>query len=82
MVIVDSDGGGVDVASTTGGVSGVVGGAEDVASGVGTVEGAARVGGMISVGISPCCTCCACGCYSSCGNSGGASISGAPGGAT
>ena len=60
----------------------MVGGAEDVASGVGTVEGAVRVGGMISVGISPCCTCCACGCCSSYGNSGGASISGAPGGAT
>ena len=79
MVIVDSDGGGVDVASTTGGVSGVVGGAEDVASGVGTVEGAAEVGGMISIGIS---ACCACSGISSCGNSGGTGISGALRGAT
>ena len=52
MVIVDWDGGGADVAGTTGGVSGVVEGAEDVASVVGTVEGTVRVGGMISVGIS------------------------------
>ena len=55
MVIVDSDGGGVDVAGTTGGLPKVVGGAEDVASGVGIVEGVARAGGMISVGISACC---------------------------
>ena len=31
MVIVDSDGGGTDVAGTTSGVPGVVGGVEDVA---------------------------------------------------
>ena len=79
MVIVDSDGGGVDVASTTGGVSGVVGGAEDVASSVGTVEGAAGAGSMISVGISARCACGGCSSY---GNSGGASIFGALEGAT
>ena len=62
MVIEDLDGGGADVAGTTGGASGVVGGAEDIASGVGTVEGAVGAGGMISVGIS---AYCACGGYSS-----------------
>ena len=61
MVIVDSDEGGVDVAGTTGGVSGVIRGAEDVASGMGTVEGVVRAGDMISVGISACCV------YSFCG---------------
>nr|CAN60976.1 hypothetical protein VITISV_016845 [Vitis vinifera] len=76
MVIVDSSGEGADVAGTTGGVPGVVGGAEDVASGVSTVEGAARAGGMISVGISACCG------YSSCGISGYAGLVGAPGCAT
>ena len=75
----DSNGGGADVAGTTGRASRVVGGAEDVASGVGTVEGAIGAGSMISVGIS---TSCACGGCSSYGNSGGAGISGAPGGAT
>ena len=47
----DSDGGGVDVAGTTGGASGVVGGAKNVTSGVGTVGDAARAGSMISVSI-------------------------------
>ena len=75
----DSNGGGANVAGTTGGASRVVGGAEDVALGVGTIEGAAGVGGMISVRIS---ACCACGGCSSCGGSGGAGISGAPRGAT
>ena len=82
QVIEDSDGGGADVASTTGGASGVVGGAEDVTSGVGTIGDAAEAGGMIFVGISACCACYACGGCSSCGNSGGASISRALGGAT
>ena len=76
MVIEDSDGGGVEVVSTTGGASGVVGGAEDVTSGVGTIGDAAEAGGMIFVGIS---ACCACGGCSSCGNFGGAGISGALG---
>ena len=79
MVIDDSNGRGVNIADTTGGASRVVGGAEDVALGVGTIEGAAGVGGMISVRIS---ACCACGGCSSCGGSGGAGISGAPRGAT
>ena len=61
MVIVDSNGGGVNVAGMTGGVPGVVGEAEDVASSVGTVEGVTGAGGMISVGISACCV------YSFCG---------------
>ena len=78
MVIVDSDGG-VDVASTNGGVPRVVGGVEDVASSMGIVEGAAGAGGMISVGILTCCGYCGC---SSCGISGCASLAGAPGGAT
>ena len=82
MVIEDSDGGGADVASTTGGASEVVGQAEDVASDVGTIEGAARAGGMISIGISTCCACYAYGGCSSCGGSGGAGISRAPEGIT
>ena len=69
MVIEDSDGRGADVVGTTGGASGVVGGVEDVASGVSTIEGAAGVGGMISIGIA---ACCAYGGCSFCGNSGGA----------
>ena len=63
----------------------MVGGAEDVASGVGTIEGAAREGGMISVGIlacCACCSCCACGDCSSYGGSEGAGIFGVLGGAT
>ena len=52
----------------------MVGGAEDVASGVGTVEGVARAGGMISVGISACCG------YSSYGISRCAGLVGAFGG--
>ena len=79
MVIEDSDGRGADVVGTTGGALGVVGGAEDVASGVSTVEGAAGVGGMTSIGIL---ACCAYGGCSSCGNSGGAGIYEALGGAT
>ena len=79
MVIVDSGGGGVDVAGTTGGVPVVVRGAEDVASGVSTVEGAAGASGMISAGISAYCACCGC---SSCGISGCAGLVGAPRGAT
>ena len=79
MVIEDSDGGDADVAGTTGGASRVVGGAKDVASSVGTVEGAAGAGSMISVGISARCACGGCSSY---GNSGGAGIFGAPGGAT
>ena len=49
MVILDSYGGDADVAGTTGGVPGVVGGAEDVALGMGTVESTAWAGGMILV---------------------------------
>ena len=79
MVIVDLDGGGANVAGTTGGVSGVVGGAEDVASSVGTIEGATGVGDMISAGISTCCACCG---YSSYGISRCAGLVGAPRGAT
>ena len=75
MVIEDSDGRGVDVVGTTGGALG----AEDVASGVSTIEGAAGAGSMISVGISARCACGGCSSY---GNSGGAGIFGAPGGAT
>ena len=51
MVIEYSDGGGANVAGTTGGASGVVGGAEDVTSSMGTIGGAAGVGGMISISI-------------------------------
>ena len=69
----------MDVAGTTSGVPRVVGGAEDVASDMGTIEGATGVGGMISVGISACCTCY--GCSSRC-NSGCAGLAGAPGCAT
>ena len=79
MVIVDSDGGGADVAGMTGGVPRMVGEAEDVASGVGIVEGVAGAGGMISVGISACCACCG---YLSCGNSGCVGLARAPRGAT
>ena len=75
MVIEDSDGEGANVAGTTGGALGVVGGAEDVASGMGTIKGAAGAGGMISIGIS---TYCACGGCSSCSGSRGAGISEAP----
>ena len=82
MVIEDSDGGGVDVAGTTGGDSGMVGGAEDVASGMGIIECAARAGGMISVGILTCYACYAYGGCSSYGSFGGAGIFGALGGAT
>ena len=73
MVIKDSDGGGVDVASTTGGTSRVVGGVEDVTLGMGTIKGAAEAGGMIFVGILAC--------YA-CGGSRGSGIFEAPGGAT
>ena len=79
MVIVDSDGGGADVAGMTGGVPRVVGEAEDVALGVGIVEGAAGAGGMISVGISACCGCCGCSSY---GISGCVGLAGAPRGVT
>ena len=79
MVIVDSDGGGADVASTIGGVLRAVEGAEDVASGVGIIEGAAGAGGMISVGILTCCGYCGC---SSCGISRCAGLVRALGGAT
>ncbi|WKA01469.1 hypothetical protein VitviT2T_019750 [Vitis vinifera] len=79
MVIKNSDGVGADVAGTIGGASGVVGGAEDVALGVGIVKGAAGAGGMISVGISACCSYGGC---SSCRGFGGAGISKALGGAT
>ena len=79
MVIEDLDGGGADVAGTTGGALGVVRRAEDVASSVGIAEGATRVGGMISVGILACCAYDGCSSY---GGSGGASISRALGGAT
>ena len=82
MVIEDSDGGGADVAGTTGGDLGVVGGAEDVASGMDTIECVAGVGGMIFVGILAYYAYCAYGGCSSCGGFGGADISGAPGGAT
>ena len=56
---------GLDVKGPTGGTVGVVGGAAEVASGVGT-------GGAVSVGSSP---------YSACGDTGGATMGGAPGGA-
>ena len=79
MVIVDSDGRGADVAGTTGGVSGVVGGAEDVALSMGTVEGVVGTSGMIFVGISACCACYGC---SSFGNSGGVGLARASRGAT
>ena len=82
MVIKDSNGGGADVAGTTGGASRVVGGAEDVALGVGTVEGVVGAVGMISIGISTYCACYAYGGCSSCGGSGGAGISRAPEGIT
>ena len=62
MVIVDSDGG-VDVASTNGGVPRVVGGVEDVASSVSTIEGTTGAGPMISIGISTYCTYCGCSSY-------------------
>ena len=79
MVIVDSDVGGVNVASMTGGISGVVGGAEDVASGMGIVEGATGESDMIFAGILACCDYCGC---SSCGIFGCAGLAEAPGGAT
>ena len=82
MVIEDLDGGGADVAGTTGGASRVVGGAEDVASGMGTVEGTAGAGGMIFVGILAYCACYPYGDCSSCGGSKGAGIYGALRGAT
>ena len=61
MVIVDSGGGGTNVAGMTSGVPRVVGGAEDVASDVSSVEGAIGASGMISAGISACCACLFCG---------------------
>ena len=79
MVIEDSDGGGDDVAGTTGRASRVVRRADDVALGVGTVEGAVGAGGMISAGISAYCAYCGC---LSCGISGGAGLVGASGSAT
>ena len=82
MVIEDSDGGGADVAGTTGGDLGVVGGAEDVASGMDTIECVAGVGGMIFVGILAYCACYPYGDCSSCGGSKGAGIYGALRGAT
>ena len=82
MVIEDSDGGGADVAGTTGGDSRMVRGAEDVASCVGTIEGVVGASGMISIGISACCACYAYGGCLSCGGSGSAGISEVPGGAT
>ena len=75
----DSNGGGANVAGTTGRASRVVGGAKNVASGVGTIGDATKASGMISVNIS---ACCAYGGCSSCGDSGGAGIFGALGGAT
>ena len=53
-MIVDSNGGGIDVAGTTDGVPRVVGGAENVASDMSTVEGVVGAGAMISVGILAC----------------------------
>ena len=47
IVIEDSEEGGADVAGTTGGALGVVGGAEDVALSMGTVEGVVGTSGMI-----------------------------------
>ena len=82
MEILYLDGWGMDVAGTTGGVLGVVGGAEDVASGVSTVEGAAGASAMISIGISASCTCYGCCGCSSCGISGCSGPIGAPGWAT
>ena len=75
MVIVNSDGGGADVAGTTGRVLEVVERAEDVTSGVSTVEGVVEAGAMISVGISTYCTCCGCSSYGIYGCSG---LAGAP----
>ena len=63
----------------TGGISGVVEGAEDVASGMGIVEGATGASDMIFAGILACCDYCGC---SSCGIYGCAGLAEAPGGAT
>ena len=82
MEILNSDGWGIDAAGTTGEVPVVVRGAEDVTSSVSPVEGIARAGAMISVGISACCACCGCYGSSSCGISGCSSPTKAPGCAT
>ena len=56
MAILGSDEGeGSDVAGITGGVRGVAGGAEGATSGIGFVEGTARVGALMSAGISTGC---------------------------
>ena len=53
MEILDSDGGGgSNVASTTGGVPGVVGGAEGATSSIGPIEGTAGAGALGFAGIS------------------------------
>ena len=53
MAILDSDGGGdSNVAGTTGGVPGLVGGAEDATSGIDPIEGTAGVSALMSPGIS------------------------------
>ena len=79
MVIVDSYGGGTDVAGTTGGVPRVVGRAEDVASGVSTVEDTVGAGVMIFVGMSAYYGCCG---SSGCGIFGCSAPVGAPSCAT
>ena len=51
MGILYSDGGGgLDEDGTTGGVPGVVGGAEDATSGIGPIEGTAGAAALMSVG--------------------------------
>ena len=53
MAILDLDGGeGSDVASTTGGVPSVAGGAEGATSGIGPIEGTVGAGALVFAGIS------------------------------
>ena len=80
MGILYSDGGGgLDEDGTTGGVPGVVGGAEDATSGIGPVEGTVGAGALMSVRIS---TGCGSSGRSGCGTSGCSSSVGAPGSAS
>ena len=77
MAILDLDKGeGSDVDGITGGVLGVVGGAEDATSGIGPVEGITGAKTLISVGISTCYGFSRC---SGCGIFGCSSPTGAPG---
>ena len=77
MAILDSDrGGGSDVDGITGGVPGMVEGANGATSGIGPIEGTAGAGALMSAGIST-------GCGSSgCGISGCSGLVGAPGSAS